>query len=72
MLDRLAGTAHGRLSALATAAALGLAVASLPGAIEQLRKLVNVEGYPVISREPATGEVILDLDLAAEQFQVLP
>jgi hypothetical protein len=72
VLDRLAGTAHGRLSALATAAALGLAVASLPGAIEQLRKLVNVEGYPVISREPATGEVILDLDLAAEQFQVLP
>jgi hypothetical protein len=72
LLDRLLGAQHRRLSAQQCAVVLAVAPARLSGAVEQVRKLVNVEGYPVISRDPATGAVILDLDLAVEQFGVSP
>jgi hypothetical protein len=70
VLERLVAAPHQRLTAHAAAAALGLPTSSVPGAVEQLRKLLNVEGYPVITRDTATSELILDVQLAAEQFQV--
>jgi hypothetical protein len=70
LLNQLVAAPHARLAQHESAAALGLAPARLPGAVEQLRKLLNVEGYAVISKDPATGTLILDLDLAVEQFQV--
>jgi hypothetical protein len=70
VLNRLVAASDRRLSAKETATALGLAPVRLAGAVEQLRKLLNVESYPVISKDPATGALILDLDLAVEQFQV--
>jgi hypothetical protein len=72
LIDRLAGAPHRRLSGQAVAAALSVPPTSLVGAIEQLRKLLNVEGYSVISRDTGTGEVIMDADLAAEQFELSP
>lgn len=72
LIDRLAAAPQHRLTALQTAAALNLAPTKMTGAFEQLRKVLNVEGYSVISREPATGTMTLDLTLAHEQFGVAP
>lgn len=70
LVNRLAAAAQQRLSAQQVAAVLDLAPAKVAGAFEQLRTVLNVEGYPVISREPATGTVTLDVTLAHEQFEV--
>lgn len=70
LVNRLAAASQRRLSAQQVAVALDLAPAKVAGAFEQLRTVLNVEGYPVISREPATGTVTLDVTLAHEQFEV--
>lgn len=72
LLDRLSAGSQHRLSAQQAAVALDLALTQLPGAFEQLRKLLNVEGYSVIRREVATGTLLLDIELAREQFEVRP
>ncbi|MFT4164431.1 MAG: BREX-2 system phosphatase PglZ [Microlunatus sp.] len=70
LLGRLLTSPQHRLGAQQCAVALGIAPARLTGAIEHARRLLNIDGYPVIVREPATGAVILDVDLAEEQFGV--
>lgn len=70
VLTRLLTAPQRRLASQQCALVLEVAPARLPGALEQIRKLLNIEGYAVIAREPATGAVILDLELAVEQFGV--
>ncbi|MFW6598102.1 BREX-2 system phosphatase PglZ [Propionibacteriaceae bacterium Y2011] len=70
LLDALSQSAHGRISITQVAKILGVAVARVPGAFEQLRRLLNVEGYSVVRRDPSTGMVILDEQLLREQFGV--
>ena len=70
LVDRLSRATQRRLTAQQVAVVLDLAPAKVAGAFEQLRKVLNVEGYPVISREPATGTLTLDVELAEEQFEV--
>ncbi len=71
-VDELARSAQRRLSARQLAVALDLAPARVRGAVEQLSRILNVEGYPVIVRDVATGAVILDEVLAREQFGLAP
>lgn len=71
-VDGLARSAQRRLSAQQLAVALELAPARVRGAVEQLSRILNVEGYPVIVRDAGTGAVILDEVLTREQFGLAP
>lgn len=71
-VDGLARSSQRRLSTQQLALALELAAARVRGAVEQLSRILNVEGYPVIVRDVATGAVILDEVLAREQFGLVP
>lgn len=70
LVDALAGAPDRRLSAARAAAQLGEPVARLRFAMSQVTKLLNVEGYPVVSTDPATQAVSLDVGLLAEQYGV--
>lgn len=70
LLTAMAESPQSRLTSVQTAQLLGLAPTKVTGAFEQLRRLLNVDGYPVIQRDTATGAVILDQGLAREQFGV--
>ncbi|MEN0072462.1 MAG: hypothetical protein AAGC63_15905, partial [Propionicimonas sp.] len=59
---------NNRLTATQAAAALRIALPRLPGALAQVSKLLNVEGYPVIAVDPTTQAVTLDWALLVEQF----
>ena len=52
------------------AQALGIPVSRLHGAVAQLAKLLNVEGYGVVRTDPGTGAIELDAALLREQFGV--
>lgn len=47
---------------------LGLPATRLPGAMSHLRRLLNVEAYPVISMDPDNTTVLLDQALLTQQF----
>ncbi|WP_454227167.1 hypothetical protein [Propioniciclava flava] len=69
LMDALASAPSLRLTAGQAATALGVPVvhhAQL--ALGQVAKLVNVEGYPVLSIDPATGAVVLDERMLTEQY----
>ena len=59
---------EGRLSAVATAAEAGRAGRDPGGVVATLQRLLNVEGYPVLT--VADGTVELNVDLLKLQFQV--
>ena len=42
----------------------------VPSVMSQVAKLLNVEGYPMVSSDPATQAVTLDAELLAEQYGV--
>ena len=42
----------------------------VPLVMSQVAKLLNVEGYPMVSSDPATQAVTLDAELLAEQYGV--
>lgn len=66
-VDALAG-GGGRLAGDQLALVLRLQPARLRGAVEQLGRLLNVDGYAVLTRDTATGAVLLDETTAREQF----
>lgn len=68
LVDDLVSSGHGRLGTQQAAQALQVPVARLTGAFEQVRKLLNVEGYPVVTRDPGTAAVLLDEHLLRDQF----
>jgi hypothetical protein len=72
LVDRLVAVPQRRLTLAQCAVVLEVAPASIGGAVEQVRKLLNLEGYPVLSREAVTDTVLLDVDLLVEQFGVQP
>ena len=49
---------------------LGVQANRVPMVMSQVAKLLNVEGYPVVSADPATQAVTLDAALLAEQYGV--
>lgn len=70
LVDALLAAPHARLTSTQVCAVLGVPVTRGAMAVGQVAKLLNVEGYPVISVDPATGSVSLDMTLLAEQFGV--
>lgn len=67
VLEVLAG---GRASREAVAAAAGVPLLRFGGAMSSLRRVLNVEGYEVISEDPDGQTVLLDEGLLARQFEV--
>lgn len=70
LVDALASAPSHRLTAAQAATALGVPVTRVGFAVGQVAKVINVEGYPVLSIDPATGGVVLDASLLAEQYGV--
>jgi hypothetical protein len=63
---------NGQLLHDALALQAGIAPLRLTGSLAVLRQLLNVEGYPVLSVDETTGDVILDVELLRAQFDVAP
>ncbi|MGH3097656.1 MAG: BREX-2 system phosphatase PglZ, partial [Streptosporangiales bacterium] len=59
-----------RLASESAAAALGVAMVQLAGALPAVQRLLNVEQYSVISRDPDGDTIVLDETLLCEQFGV--
>lgn len=70
LVDALASAPDRRLAASRVASLLGVPANRVPMVMSQVAKLLNVEGYPVVSTDPATGAVTLDAGLLAEQYGV--
>jgi hypothetical protein len=45
-------------------------VVQFGGALPMVQRLLNVEQYPVLDRDPDGNTIVLDVELLREQFQV--
>lgn len=70
LVDALVIAPDHRLAAAKVAAIFGGTVNRVPMVVSQVAKLLNVEGYPVISSDAATQAVSLDVALLREQYGV--
>jgi len=52
------------------ASAAGVAAHTFSGLLAALRRVLNVDGYPVIDLDPDRVTVILDLQLLRDQFEL--
>lgn len=59
-----------RVDPWVAATALGVAKVHVSGAVPMLQRLLNIEQYPVLDRDPDGQTLVLDPDLLAEQFGV--
>ena len=60
--------AGGKLLQDALAQRVGIAPMRLRGTLAAIRQILNVDGYPVLSVDEDTGDVVLDVRLLREQF----
>jgi len=60
--------AGGKLLQEALARRVSIAPVRLRGTLAVMRQLLNVDGYPVLSVDEETGDVVLDVALLREQF----
>ena len=60
----------GRLDPASAAAALGLSELQLTGAVLHVQRLLNVEQYPVLTRDADGRGLVLDESLLREQFEL--
>jgi hypothetical protein len=70
LVDALHEADGHRLGPIRAAQALGVASTQLPDVIAAVQQLLNVEGYPVVTVQPTTSRVTLDVPLLTEQFDV--
>jgi hypothetical protein len=70
LLEALLGAPDRRLAPTAAAIALQVAPPALRGAVLHAQRLLNVEGYPVLSFDVDGATVVLDEALLREQFEV--
>ncbi|MGI9181608.1 MAG: BREX-2 system phosphatase PglZ [Longimicrobiaceae bacterium] len=61
---------HGRAPRRAVAESLGQPEIRIRGLLAGLQRLLNVDGYPIVSVDEATGVVVLDRDLLWSQFEI--
>ena len=54
----------------ALAKELGMPDIRIPGLVSALRRVLNVEGYSVLSTDEAGGTVNLNFDLLVTQFEL--
>jgi len=62
----------GRLSAAKASVALGVAAVALRGAVPHVQRLLNVEGYGVLTVDVDGSTLLLDKELLRDQFEVSP
>lgn len=72
LVDALSAAPNRRLTAIQAATVLSVPVSRVVLALGQVAKLLNVEGYAVVSVDPATQAVALDEKLLAEQYGLQP
>ena len=70
LLRRLIASPGNRVGASTAAAGLGIPEVQLSGAVPMVQRLLNVEQFRVLDRDPDGGAVTLDIDLLKEQFEV--
>jgi hypothetical protein len=70
LLSALLTAPDHRVGRTAAASALGVNEVQLSGALTQVRRLLNVEQYPVLDLDPDGVTVVLDRVLLVEQFGV--
>ncbi|GAA4837431.1 hypothetical protein [Garicola koreensis] len=70
LLRRLMSAPGHRIYQSDAAEALEVPVFQLSGALPVAQRLLNVDQYPVLYRDPDSIEIVLDLDLLQEQFGV--
>jgi hypothetical protein len=58
----------GQMTLAALARQRGLPVTRVQGLVAALQRLLNVEGYPVLSLDPGSGTVTLNRELLEAQF----
>lgn len=68
----LAERNHGRVSRAALSGALGLPEVRLRGFLAGLQRLLNLDGYPVVSVDEASDTIEVNRDLLRRQFQINP
>lgn len=68
LLQRLLAAPDHRIDAASAAQALGVAEVQLTGALSVLQRLLNVDQYPVLDRDPDGTTIVLDAGLLTEQF----
>ena len=62
--------ADGRLSRKQLALALDMPELRARGQFAAMQKVMNVDGYPVLSQDQSTGEIVLDRRLLEKQFEL--
>lgn len=72
LLEALLAAPDNRIGSESAAAALGIASVKLGLALPQLQRILNVEQYPVLRRDPDGDTLVLDRQLLFEQFGVSP
>src|SRR5690606_20460508 len=70
LLRKLLTAPGHRVSAESAAAALGIPLMQLNGALPMAQRLLNVEQFRVLERDSDSGAIMLDVDLLKEQFGV--
>jgi hypothetical protein len=70
LLNALLVTPSGRLPAHQACVALGVASVALRGAVPHVQRLLNVEGYGVLTVDVDGSTLVLDQDLLRDQFEV--
>ncbi|WP_026454407.1 BREX-2 system phosphatase PglZ [Saccharomonospora iraqiensis] len=70
LLTALLSNPNRRISAQQAAEELGIAANRLRGALPLIKRVLDVEGYVVLSYEQESGDVILDEAMLREQFGV--
>jgi hypothetical protein len=70
LLRYLMAAPGNRIDQSTAAIALGVPLVQLNGALPMAQRLLNVEQYPVLDRDPDGVTIVLDLDLITEQFGV--
>jgi len=70
LLNALLLSPAGRLPAAQASVALGVASVALRGALPHVQRLLNVEGYGVLTVDVDGSTLLLDRDLLRDQFEV--
>ena len=70
LLNALLLTPAGRLPAQHASVALGVAPVALRGAVPHVQRLLNVEGYGVLTVDVDGSTLVLDVELLRDQFEV--
>ena len=61
----------GKMTSVALARELQFPTLRLPGLLAKMQRILNVDGYPVLSRDDAADTVELNRDLLLKQFDLV-